>query len=322
MVEGFISTIIPVFNRASMLKEAVGSVLKQTYRPIEIIIVDDGSTDKTSNVVDQLATDQPSIITAIHIKSSGPGPAREAGRKIARGEFIQYLDSDDILMPDKFKMQVEGLRKNPDCGVSYGKTRYYHINDSPKDIPLKRTGERIPTMFPAFLQSRWWSTSTPLFRSVVTDKAGPWTDLRNEEDWEYDCRIASQNIKLHYCDTFVSDTRDHEDNRLCRDGSIDPVKLKDRAIAHKLILGHALKAGIDKDEPEMKHFARELFLLSRQCGAAGLTVESKLLFDLAIEASDTEAASALDFKIYRLGANLIGWCRMGKIARQLDKLRP
>ena len=76
------------------------------------------------------------------------------------------------------------------------------------DVAWKRTGERISTMFPSFLQSRWWDTSTPLYRREVTDLAGPWLALRNEEDWEYDCRIASKRGRLHYCDTFVSDTRD------------------------------------------------------------------------------------------------------------------
>ena len=78
---------------------------------------------------------------------------------------------------------------------------------APADVAWKRTGERISTMFPSFLQSRWWDTSTPLYRRAVTDLAGPWTELRNEEDWEYDCRIASKGGRLHYCDAFVSDTR-------------------------------------------------------------------------------------------------------------------
>src|SRR6516162_4689392 len=107
-------------------------------------------------------------------------------------EFIQYLDSDDLLLPKKFEFQVSGLRQCSDCAVSYGKTRFYAYGDRPTDQPWKRTGEQIPTMFPSFLQSRWWDTSTPLYVREVTDLAGPWTELRNEEDWEYDCRIASK----------------------------------------------------------------------------------------------------------------------------------
>ena len=82
-----------------MLREAVASVLRQTYRPIEIIIVDDGSTDETTRVADELASTYPFEVRALHVLNGGPGWAREAGRQVARGEFIQYLDSDDLLWP-------------------------------------------------------------------------------------------------------------------------------------------------------------------------------------------------------------------------------
>src|SRR5262249_38400237 len=195
LVEGLVSTIIPVHNRPALLQEAVSSVLAQSYRPIEIIIVDDGSNDETGSQADALAGAHPEV-RAIHRKNGGPGAARETGRLAARGEFIQYLDSDDLLLPIKFKLQVAGLRQRRDCSVSYGKARCYIIGERPIDVPWKRTGERISTMFPSFLQSRWWGTSAPLYRREVTDLAGPWTELRNEEDWEYDCRIARNGGQL------------------------------------------------------------------------------------------------------------------------------
>src|SRR4051795_5577813 len=98
MQQGIVSTIIPVFNRPAMLREAVASVLAQTYRPIEIIIVDDSSTDDTPVVIDELAARHPEV-RGIRRPNGGPGLARESGRGEARGEFIQYLDSDDLLMP-------------------------------------------------------------------------------------------------------------------------------------------------------------------------------------------------------------------------------
>ena len=320
LVEGLVSTIIPVHNRPALLREAVASVLAQTYRPVEIIIVDDGSTDETAHATETLAETY-SEVRAIHRRSGGPGAARETGRLAARGEFIQYLDSDDLLLPTKFQHQVAGLRQCSDCAVSYGKTRFYVHGDFPVNVAWKRTGERIRTMFPSFLQSRWWDTSTPLYRRAVTELAGPWTELKNEEDWEYDCRIARHVGRLHYCEAFVSDTRSAPGNQLSAAGSSDPVKLSDRAAAHKLILEHALAAGVSHETAEMQHFARDFFLLARQCGAAGLGGEAKMLFKLARQASGHERSRGIDFLLYGAGARLVGWRAMGSIACGLDRFK-
>jgi glycosyltransferase involved in cell wall biosynthesis len=320
MLEGLVSTIIPVHNRALLLRQAVTSVLAQTYRPIEIIIVDDGSTDDTAREAEALAKAY-SEVRAIHRSNGGPGAARETGRLVANGEFIQYLDSDDLLLPAKFGLQVSGLRECGACGVAYGKTRFYAIGEPATDVAYKRTGERIPTMFPSFLRSRWWSTSTALYRRAITDGAGRWTDLRNEEDWEYDCRIASNGVQLYYCDSFVSDTRSTAAAHLSTGGSDDPDKLRDRATAHRMILEHALAAGISHETTEMQHFARELFLLVRQCGAAGLGKEARKLFELARQASGTVRSGGIDFLLYETGARLVGWRAMGHLACRLDRFR-
>ena len=320
LVEGLVSTIIPVHNRPALLREAVVSVLAQTYRPIEIIVVNDGSTDQTGREADALAEAHLEV-RVIHRENGGPGVARETGRVAASGEFIQYLDSDDLLLPRKFELQVCGLRNCSDCAVSYGKTRFYAYGDRPVDVAWKRTGEQISTMFPSFLQSRWWDTSTPLYRREVTDLAGPWTGLRNEEDWEYDCRIAGKCVRLQYCNTFVSDTRVTFGRQLSTGGSSEPDKLRDRAVAHKLILEHALAAGVAHETPEMQHFARELFLLARQCGAAGLAQGARTLFGLAREASGVEHSRNIDFLLYGVGARLLGWRAMGRLACRLDRFR-
>jgi hypothetical protein len=320
LVEGLVSTIIPVHNRPALLREAVVSVLAQTYRPFEIIIVDDGSTDETGREAEALANAHPNI-RVFHRDNGGPGAARETGRLAARGQFIQYLDSDDLLLPIKFELQVAGLRQCSDCAVSYGKTRFYAYSDRPTDVAWKRTGERISTMFPSFLQSRWWDTSTPLYRREVTNLAGPWTSLRDEEDWEYDCRIASAGGSLHYCDAFVSDTRVTIGHQLSAAGSSDPEKLRSRARAHTLILQHARAAQVSDETFEMQQFARELFLLARQCGAAGLTDEARILFGLARQASGTERSRGIDFLLYGAGARLVGWHAIGTLACGFDRLR-
>lgn len=319
MEPGLVTTIIPVFNRAPMLREAVASVLAQTYRPIEILIVDDGSTDDTGAVADALAAEHPNEIRVIHQRNAGVGPAREAGRLAARGEFIQHLDSDDLLYPRKFELQVAGLQAHPECGASYGWTREHLPSGELLATPGRRTGQRIETMFPAMLQTRCWQTTTPLYRASLIHRAGAWLALRNEEDWEYDARIAALGVRLHYCEDWVSEMRHHRRGRLS-DFSMQPDVLRDRARAHALILEHARRAGIGADAPEMQHFARALFLLARQCGDTGLPEESKMLFLLARQASGARG-NHIQFRLYAAGARVLGWSLMGRISCLSDHLR-
>lgn len=302
------TTIIPVFNRPALLIEAVESVLAQTHRPIEIIIVDDGSTDETPSIADRLAEQHSGVVRVIHIANGGPGRAREAGRLAARGEYIQHLDSDDLLLPRKFEMQIAALEGLPDCGAAYGWTRFRHYDGRVEPLPWKRSGERIETMFPSMLTMRWWDTPTPLYRASLIAAAGPWTDLRIEEDWEYDCRLAARGVRLAFCTDWVCEVREHAPVCATQD------TMRDRARAHLLVLGHARSAGIDPASPEFRQFARELFHIARQCGAAGLSDESRELVTLARTVSPS-----LDLLIYQMFARLVGWRRLGRAAERMDR---
>jgi glycosyltransferase involved in cell wall biosynthesis len=320
MANGLVSTIIPVYNRAGLLREATASVLAQTYRPIEVLIVDDGSTDDTAATCRELADTDPDVVRVLRQDNAGPGAAREAGRRAARGEFIQYLDSDDRLLPAKFERQVAALLERPECGVAYCFTRYHRMGEAPHAEPWKGSGRTVETMFPTFLDERWWDTPTPLYRREVCDRAGPWSDLRLEEDWEYDCRIAALGTRLVHCREFLVEVRDHGDG-LCHGSAYDPERLRHRVRAHRLIYAHARRAGIAIDDHHMQRFARKLFLLARQCGAAGLAEQSRTCFGLAREASGPQRSRGFDFHLYRAAAAGFGWCFTGRLSCWADGLR-
>ena len=99
-----VSVIIPAFNAARYLDEAVASALRQTYRDLEIIVVDDGSTDDTKAVMDRYADH--SSVRYLRQHNRGPGAARNSGASIARGEYLAFLDADDALMPDSVEARV------------------------------------------------------------------------------------------------------------------------------------------------------------------------------------------------------------------------
>lgn len=314
-----VSVIVPVYNRPEMLRQAVASVLAQTWSDFEILIVDDGSTDSTPNVIAQLEGSD-SRIRALHRANGGPGLARETGRQAARGDFIQYLDSDDLLMPRKLEWQVAALRERPESGVAYGRTRYRDPAGKEIACTWKDPNQIQETMFPSFLLNRWWETATPLYRRSVTDAAGPWTELRLEEDWEYDARIAALGVRLAFVDEVVAEHRDHEEERLSRGAGLDAQRLRWRARAHELIYEHARRARVPLDAPEMQHFSRDLFLLARFCGAAGLREESRRLFALAREAAGDNAKRP-QFRAYRALAAVAGWKGAGRIAHWIDRMR-
>ncbi|HEV8434968.1 MAG TPA: glycosyltransferase family A protein [Thermoanaerobaculia bacterium] len=314
MTEGLVSTIIPVFNRSTLLVEAVSSALEQTYPQLEVIVVDDASTDDTPQVIASLC-ERDARVRSVRRENGGPGLARETGRQAARGEFIQYLDSDDLLLPRKFELQVAALRADPSAGIAYGITRYRDAAGDEIACMWKEANQVQRKMFPSFLVSRWWETVTPLFRRSVTDAAGPWTNLRLEEDWEYDCRIAALDPDLAFVDEVLAEHRDHVEARLSRGGN-DPERLRMRARAHVLIAGHAQRAGIDRSLPAMQHLGRDLFHLARQCGAAGLRQESRELLTAAVKIS-----AARDLRTYNFVARLIGVRNAGTMAETLDRFR-
>lgn len=314
---GLVSTIIPVFNRGALLKEAVESVLGQTYQSIEIIIVNDGSTDDTGAVVDNLMRQNPGKIKAIHIPNLGAGMARERGRLIASGEFIQYLDSDDLLLPEKFSVQVAALRRRPDCGIGYGYTRLVDCNKYVLKAPFKWTGMKMETLFPALLVDRWWNTHTPLFRRSVCDVVGPWSNMRMSEDWEYEARIGALGIRLVHCPQYLSDTRQHTGNRVTG-GTSETAHCGDMVRLIETLYSCAIKAGVDRGCSEMRHFSRWAFLESRRAGAAGLVDESKGCYGIAVKA----AGGRLDYQLnlYRALTRLIGWGLAGRLSITANRL--
>lgn len=317
-----VSTIIPVHNRGDLLQQAVASVLAQSHRPIEIVIVNDGSDDDTAAVADGLARSSHEPIRVIHQPNAGPGAARQSGLAIARGRFIQFLDSDDLLLPDKFAAQVEALRRSPACQICYGPSFEENHARAPIERrgPMRGTGEPRSQLFPLLLVERWWTTSSPLYRRELLERIGPWQPWINEEDWEYDARAGACGAPLAWVSEPVSVRRIHlAGGHLSDRGCEDPRKLAHRALAQASIFRSARRAGVPLAAPEMRHFARSAFLLCRQCGLAGLDTASRDLHSLAWRASTPLRRLRPDLLIYGLAAALLGWPRTASLSMGLRR---
>jgi glycosyltransferase involved in cell wall biosynthesis len=275
VIAGLVSTIIPVYNRPVLLQEAVESVLAQTYRPIEVILVNDGSGEHTTALCDRLAAAHNEVIVTHRTHTGLAGQGREAGRRIARGEYIQYLDSDDILLPRKFEVMVHALASRPDCDVAYCYTRRRVRGQPAEDTPTERTGETFEYMLPDFIQQRFWHTSTPLYTRRICDAVGSWTSLRFWEDVEYDLRIALRGVRLLHCREFLVEFRDHGEERLSHHNFFtDPDCLRHAPAAYVLIGRHVRSSGVNPGHPAVQAFAAEVRFVAERCRDAGLHAEA------------------------------------------------
>jgi hypothetical protein len=320
---GLVSIVVPVWNRPGPLAEAVGSALAQTYRPIEVVIVDDASTDATPEVAARLARERPEVVRLVRREANGgPGRARESGREIARGEYLQYLDSDDLLLPRKLEGQVAALRARPECGIAYGICRETEPDGSERRPALRPSDVALETMFPTFLTGRWWNTVAPLYRAELCARAGPWSDLRLEEDWELDARIAALGPRLAFVPEVVAVHRDLGGARASRGAALDPARLAERARAQLAIAQViARRPNASADPRAHAERARALFHLARRCGAARSEPWGRLLLAEAEQASRLAERSSWDISLYRVLAGAVGRSRAGRLADTVDRVR-
>lgn len=141
-----ISVIVPVYNVAPWLKECLDSVLNQTFRDMEIIIVDDGSTDSSPEIIKEYVEKDGRII-AIRKENGGLGSARNAALKIAKGEYIAFLDSDDKIHPETYTKLYEKAKKY-DCDIVFCQTAYLD------NLTGNITEEKNQTALPLFEKYR------------------------------------------------------------------------------------------------------------------------------------------------------------------------
>ena len=129
-----ISVIVPAYNLENYISRTLDSILAQTYNDIEIIVVNDGSNDNTGNIIDKYAKENPGKVNAIHIENSGVTKARSAGIREAQGDWIGFVDGDDIIEPDMYEhLMNNAIKYNADishCGYRMvfddGRVNYFH----------------------------------------------------------------------------------------------------------------------------------------------------------------------------------------------------
>lgn len=191
-IPGLVSVIIPTYNRSQLLVKAMDSVWQQTYRPIELLIVDDGSTDDTSDVVTSWISnhEENGSFRAyyIHQANSGAPAARNLGLIKSKGEYLQFLDSDDILYERRLEIILEVFRQDKQCDCIH----------SGFDIMCGKCGQVMSQYIPqqtenalesAMLNKLWGNTWNFTERRSLSLRIGPWDEsLTTGQDRDYTYR--------------------------------------------------------------------------------------------------------------------------------------
>ena len=193
-IKGLISIIIPVYNVEIYLERCIESVINQTYRDLEIILIDDGSTDKSGEICDSYADTDRRIVVA-HQENAGPSAARNRGLDIAKGEYIGFVDSDDYIDADMYQVMYNRAIESG-CDIVECNLRhiYKNINDTEKVIQYHNKKNLI-----CFGRGVVWNK---LYRNALIRNAGvrfP-TGLASCEDMEFYIKLVPHCNNYEYVD--------------------------------------------------------------------------------------------------------------------------
>ncbi|HSA05956.1 MAG TPA: glycosyltransferase [Candidatus Gastranaerophilales bacterium] len=192
-----ISIIIPAYNAENYIKNAINSVLNQTYQNFEIIIINDGSTDNTENVIKQFDDTR---IKYFYQENQGVSSARNKGIELSQGEYIAFLDADDLWLPEKLQLQLDFLKKNPEISLVYSNLELIEESTGIKFIKTYDNFKNQKTLIKTLVLTPFNSPipCSILLKKDVLLKAGLFdSNLSFGEDLELCIRIAL--ISNLYC---------------------------------------------------------------------------------------------------------------------------
>jgi len=187
MNEVLVSVVIPAFNCEQYITECIDSVLIQTYHNLEIIIIDDGSTDDTVRIISEYNNDQ---IKLFHQNNSGSAAARNYGVKQASGIWIAFIDADDIWLPDKLQSQLEQCSNQAWSHTDL----FFHGSFYPKytkatEFTSKHSGFILKNLL---VENSIGTSSVVIKKEILQELGGFNTDLRALQDWDLWLRIAEK----------------------------------------------------------------------------------------------------------------------------------
>ncbi|HOA25840.1 MAG TPA: glycosyltransferase family 2 protein [Aggregatilineales bacterium] len=198
-----VSVVMATHNRAELLGRALDSVLAQTYRNFEIIVVDDASRDSTQEVLREYQRKHDNIRVLNLRQNVGAGAARNRGIQLARGEYVAIMDDDDVCVPTRFEQQLEVFEKHPTVELCFGLVQWVDANLQPLRVSpgIVRRGEFPADPTQVFTLMLFESNQVPHVAIMVKRKTVlryPYPeDVSVGEDWEVVLSMAANRVTMH-----------------------------------------------------------------------------------------------------------------------------
>jgi glycosyltransferase involved in cell wall biosynthesis len=265
-----VSVIIPTYNRGWIIKEAIDSVLAQDYTEFEVIVVDDGSTDHTSDILNSYGD----VIKVFSEKNKGVSAARNRGIEEASGTFIAFLDSDDLWLSQKLSVQIEFFNQTPDALIC--QTEEVWIRNGLRVNPKKRHKKPSGMIFKPSLELCLISPSAVMIRRSLFDRVGEFDEtLPACEDYDLWLRISCR-FPVYLIDAPLIIKRGGHDDQLSKGAGLDKFRIK--------AIEKIIKSGLlsdDQHRAAVKTLKKKCDIYAAGCRKRGRKAEAEYYISLS-----------------------------------------
>ncbi|MBP6513136.1 MAG: glycosyltransferase [Bacteroidia bacterium] len=295
-----VSVIIPVYNGEKFVAASIESVLKQTYSPIDIIVINDGSTDGTQEILNQFG----SKIIVIQQKNAGQADARNHGLTIAKGKYIALLDSDDLFVPEKIEKQISFLKKG---NLDMVCTNFETIDASNKKLKdISAPHFHSTNALTTFITGNFICTSTLLFKKEWIQKVGNFDiNMKGAEDGDLWFRMLVNGARLEVIHEALVKYRVHAENFSGRFSHMNQFRALANRKQYQLLKEKMLFSSVDD----------KLFLASAYANQLTYEVAVEVLND--IPAKDIPISVLVKKRMYSFMSSAMGT----KILSGLKKMK-
>lgn len=202
-----VSIVVPCYNHEKYVKETIESIINQTYKNIELIVIDDGSKDNSVSVIQELADKYG--FTFIHRPNKGLSATLNEGIRLSKGKYFCACASDDIYMLDKIEKQVQFMETNPEYGMCYGKIVEFDDSGYKKEREIKNA--KSGWCFEELILSNFIPAVSQMIKRDIFEDVGNFDEDLYIEDWDMWLRIVYK-YKIGYVDNYLAYYRLHSNN--------------------------------------------------------------------------------------------------------------